>query len=107
MDMYSILFKDLRVTMLSFQISAPALIFPVTRSESRAPDISWQWRRVNIMCYIYPARINTDMPPGALSGEMQLNVVKSEQSEEWRSLSPRQCESDSREDDECEADSRC
>ena len=34
------------------------------------------------MCYIYPARINTDMPPGALSGEMQLNVVKSEQSEE-------------------------
>ena len=91
----------------SFQISAPALIFPVTRSESRAPDISWQWRRVNIMCYIYPARINTDMPPGAQSSKMQLNVVKSEQSEEWRSLSPRKCESDSREDDECEADSRC
>ena len=89
--------------MTSFQISATALIFPVTVSESRALTSA----DTGIMCYIYPARINTDiMPLGAQAGEMQLNVVKSELSEEWSSLSPRECESESREDDECEADSR-
>ena len=39
-------YKDLRVIVSSFQISAPALIFPVTVSESRAPDISWHWHYV-------------------------------------------------------------